>query len=196
MPIELSLKEQELFEKVKAEVASDQDYRADVQMRFDRALLLIIKFVRLRIDEMRARQPYLASFSDRADAPKEVALQLDLLAYLSASGSIEIERSSVSSGRADLYIPETGFRFVIEVKRLLDNWDGELESFIAQTAAYQQTDVRLGFLAVLDLTEREPGTPHFSNCIFTRLRTFPDSDVRRVVVVRVPGNKSTPSQQK
>jgi hypothetical protein len=123
------------------------------------------------------------------------AFQMDLYDYLSAQGSIALERSGVSAGRADLYIPENGFRFVIEVKRLLDNWDNEIDGFIAQTAAYQQSDVRLGFLAVLDLTVRPPGTPHFSDCLFTRTRVFPGADIRHVVVARVPGNRRTPSQQ-
>ncbi len=195
VPIDLTVLEREVFERVKAEVAGDQNYRGVTAARFDRLLLLIVKFVRVRIDDMRTTRAYLAAFSSRSSAPKEAALQLDLHDYLTASGSVDIEKSSVASGRADLYIPDVGFRFVTEVKRLFDDWDSELEPFIAQTAAYQQTDVRLGFLAVLDLTTREPGTPHFSDCIFTRIRTFPSSDERRVVVVRVPANKATPSEQ-
>jgi len=166
-----------------------------VRARFDRLLLLLLKFVRVRIDDMGSIRKYLSAFSNRADAPKEAALQMDLYDYLGAQGPVDFEKSGISAGRADLYVPEIGFRFVIEVKRLLDDWDGELPAFIAQTAAYQQTDVRLGFLAVLDLTARPAETPHFSACAFTRARIFPGADTRHVVVMRLPGNRSTPSQQ-
>ena len=106
-----------------------------------------------------------------------------------------MEKTSVSAGRADLYLPEVGFRFVIEVKRLLHDWEEEILPFIGQTAAYQQTDIRLGVLAVLDLTLRSAGTPHLEQCFDARARTFADGDKRRVIVVRVPGNRTVPSQQ-
>jgi hypothetical protein len=65
----------------------------------------------------------------------------------------------------DIYIPQRGFRFVIEVKRLQDEWSDEaLQPFLRQTTAYQQTDVRLGFLAVLDLSDRPAGFLTWMSC--------------------------------
>jgi hypothetical protein len=94
----------------------------------------------------------------------------------------------------DIYIPQRGFRFVIEVKRLQDEWSDEaLQPFLRQTTAYQQTDVRLGFLAVLDLSDRPAGIPHMDECVFLRTRIASPSDRRHAVVMRVPGNRRTPS---
>jgi hypothetical protein len=195
IPADISLIEERIFDAMRAAVASDRDYHEPIASRFDRLLFLLIKFVRSRTDDVGALRPYLARFSKRASAPPERELQLDLFDYLLGHGYVEMEKSSVSAGRADLYLPELNFRFVIEVKRLLDDWEQELVPFIGQTAAYQQTDIRLGVLAVLDLTLRSAGTPHFEQCFDARVRTFDDGDKRRVIVVRVPGNRTVPSQQ-
>ena len=175
--------------------AQDQDYQKPVASRFDRLLLLFIKFVHSRIDDVGSIRHYLRAFAIRANAPPERALQADLFDYLLGHGYVDMEKSSVSAGRADLYLPEDGYRFVIEVKRLLDDWDSEIPPFVGQTAAYQQTDVRLGALAILDLTNRPAGSPHLNQCFEVRSQTFADGDSRRVVVVRVPGNRLVPSQQ-
>jgi len=195
VPVDVSRIEERIFDAMRAAVAADRDYNEPVSSRFDRLLLLLIKFVRSRTDDVGSVRRYLSAFRKRSDAPVERALQLDLFDYLIGHGYVDMEKTSVSAGRADLYVPEIGYRFVIEVKRLLDDWETEIPPFLGQTAAYQQTDVRLGVLAVLDLTSRPAGTPHLEQCFDARTRSFPDGDSRRVVVVRVPGNRTVPSQQ-
>ncbi|WP_419697296.1 hypothetical protein ACN2CC_35420 (plasmid) [Mesorhizobium muleiense] len=141
------------------------------------------------------RFPYLRRIEE-SKAPGEDALQYDLWQFLSTSEYPEAERKQVSAGRADIYIPQGRFRFVIEVKRSLSAWteDG-LGGLLRQTTAYQQTDVRLGVLTILDLSDRPAGTPHFDACFMVRERNVSITDKRCAVVMRVPGNRRTPSDQ-
>jgi hypothetical protein len=138
---------------------------------------------------------YLQAFSSKKDAPHEHELQMDLYAFLASNGYAEIEITAVSSGRVDIYLPQPGFRFIVEVKRTFEGWVAELHKFVGQTAAYQQTDVRLGVLSVLDLTARKAGEPHFDRCFEVHDREFASDDKRRVVVMRVPGNRRPPCLQ-
>jgi hypothetical protein len=147
------------------------------------------------VDGDGTRFPYLRRIKE-GKAPGEDTLQNDLWEYLSSSEYPEAERKQVSAGRADIYIPQGRFRFVIEVKRSLSDWteDG-LEGLLRQTTAYQQTDVRLGVLAVLDLSDRPAGVPHFDACFTVRERSVSATDNRCAVVMRVPANRRTPSDQ-
>jgi hypothetical protein len=55
--------------------------------------------------------------------------------------------------------------------------------------------VRLGVLAVLDLSDRPAGVPHFDACFTVRERSVFATDNRCAVVMRVPANRRTPSDQ-
>jgi hypothetical protein len=127
----------------------------------------------------------------------EHELQDDLASFLVAQGEAEVERSGVASGRADIYLAQPvrpAFRFVIEVKRLLIPWSGEaVAGFLRQTTAYAQNDLRLGVLAVLDLSDRPAGFPHLDDCMFVAERPLAGPDRRHALVVRLPGNVRTPS---
>jgi hypothetical protein len=131
------------------------------------------------------------------EAPGEAELQNDLEQFLIAAGQLQTERSNVASGRADIYLPQPcrqPFRFVLEVKRHLTTWDNKVcVPFLRQTTAYQQTDLKLGILAVLDLSDRPAGVPHFDDCLWIAKRDVNSTDRRHALVVRVPGNKRTPS---
>lgn len=164
-----------------------------MQAKFDRLLLSLVRFVKLRIDGDGARFPYLRKI-DPDSPPGEVELQDDLWEFLTTSDYPEAERKQVSAGRVDIMIPQGAFRFVIEVKRLLGQWlEPTLRPLLRQTTAYQQTDVRLGVLAILDLSDRPSGIPHYDQCFEVRERTGEAGDVRTALIIRVPGNRRTPS---
>jgi hypothetical protein len=158
-------------------------------------MIFLVRFLKIRVDGDGTRFPYLRRI-EAAKAPRENDLQHDLWEFLSSSEYPEAERRQISAGRADIYIPQGRFRFVIEVKRSLGAWteDG-LEGLLRQTTAYQQTDVRLGVLAVLDLSDRPAGVPHLIDCFMVRERSVSATDGRCAVVVRVPANRRTPSDQ-
>ena len=179
--------------ELKAELDGKPDYSGEVADRFDRLLLLLLQFLKLRIDAQGKSYPYLKRI-ENDPAPHESALQDDLWVFLTGTEYPEAERTDVSAGRVDIYIPQRGFRFVIVVKRLQDEWSDEaLQPFLRQTTAYQQTDVRLGILSVLDLSDRPAGLPHMDECVFLRSRIASSTDTRNAVVMRVPGNRRTPS---
>jgi hypothetical protein len=171
------------------------DYVGEIAAHFDRLILLLVRFLAIRVDGDGTRFAYLRRI-EAGNAPGEDALQHDLWEFLSCSEYPEAERKQVSAGRADIYIPQGRFRFVIEVKRSLGTWtEGALDGLLRQTTAYQQTDVRLGVLAILDLSDRPAGVPHFDTCFMVRERSVSAMDNRSAVVMRVPANRRTPSDQ-
>lgn len=161
-----------------------------VAVAFDHLLQLLIRFLHQRLNATNSQKQYLGPFPNGKPWPEKL-LQHDLFDYLSALGYAGIEVIT-AGGRADLYIPGEGFRFVIEVKRSTGEWHGANIKALSQTAAYQQTSVRLGVLSVLDLSARAAGTPHFDRC-FSVAEIKHDDDARTVVVMRVPGNRNPPS---
>jgi hypothetical protein len=178
---------------LKKELEGKPDYSGEVANRFDRLLLLLLKFLELRINGQGSTYSYLKPIENDV-APHESELQHDLWIFLTATDYPEAEKSDVSAGRTDIYVRQPGFRFVIEVKRLQKEWREKLlKPLLGQTTAYQQTDVRLGVLAVLDLSDRPAGIPHMDECVFLRPRIASPTDSRHAVVIRVPGNRRTPS---
>lgn len=173
------------------------DYEGEVKSCFDYLLILLVKFLADRIDGQGSRFPYLKRIEDTTNVPTEGDLQHDLHSFLIATLQADVEKTDVSSGRADIYIPRNGFRIVIELKRSFSEWaKQELESFLVQAVAYHQTDIRLGVLGVLDLSDRPPGVPHLDQCFEVVNRTVKNEPDRISVIMRVPGNVKTPSRSK
>lgn len=193
--IQPSVVDERLWERLKAGFAGKDDYSDDVKARFDRLLLQLVRFLSDRTDGSNSRLRYLSRIKAGADAPLEVQLQEDLYDYLVASGDYpELEKTDVSSGRVDIYIRLPRFRFVLEVKRLLSKWSEDaIAPFLRQTRAYQQTDIRLGVLAVLDLSDRPAGEPHLDLCASIHVSTCANGLQRSVALIRVPGNRVAPS---
>lgn len=195
--MDLNVPASRLLDRVLAdlEACGNVDYAGHRRERFDRLVLLLLRFLQTRMDALGARYPYLRRIE--RDAPLEWEPQEDLASFLSAHGEAEPERTGVSSGRADIYLPQpsrTPFRFVIEVKRLESPWtDAAIKPFLRQTTAYHQTDLRLGALVVLDLSDRPAGVPHLEACVHVAERAVNEQDLRHAVVVRLPGNRRTPS---
>lgn len=199
IPLGLTLQENAIVDRVRAQLADEPVYSGEVKLRFDWFLAILTHFLSTRIDATGASIPYLRRLNEGEARPGEAALQRDLRAFLTAYAHVQIEISDVGSGRADIYLPQYGalpfFRFVIEVKRVETQWsNAAIHNFLDQTVAYQQTDVRLGFLAVLDLSKRQPGFPHLTDCLYADA-TRCGTDIRRAVVIRVPGNKFSPSHK-
>ena len=188
--------QQKLFDKIGGELEGAPDYQGEVKAEFDRLVLLLIKFLNDRIDGESKRFPYLKRISIPSSAPKEIALQNDLHNFLLSVLAANIEKTDISSGRADIYIPRITFRLIIELKRAFKWNDNELKPFFAQTVAYDQTDIRLGVLGVLDLSDRPPGFPHLDKCFEIKNCQFEEEEDRTVLLMRVPGNVRTPSNPK
>jgi len=196
MRADITAVQQGLFNRVVNELAETPDYDGEVKAEFDRLLLLLIKFLTDRIDGESKRFSYLKRFSKKADAPKEQALQDDLHNYLLSVLAADVEKTDISSGRADIYIPRIRFRLIIELKRTFNWTKKELKPFLTQAVAYSQTDIRLGVLGILDISDRPPGVPHIDKCFEVAKRQIRGEVDRTALVLRVPGNVRTPSNSK
>jgi len=185
--------QQRLFKQVVAELEGCDDFTGRVRAHFEHLVVLLIKFLTDRVDGENKRFPYLRRFKKNIDAPKEDALQRDLHNFLLSVISAQVEKTDISSGRADIYIPRQDFRLIIELKRTFTWSESELNPFLTQTVAYSQTDVRLG---VLDLSDRQPGMPHLDQCFEVVRREVTAEADRTALVMRVPGNTKTPSDSK
>lgn len=188
--------QQQLFKEISEKLEGSDSFAGEVRAHFEHLVVLLIKFLTDRIDGESRRFGYLRKFEKKASAPKEDALQSDLHNFLLSVIAAEVEKTDVSSGRADIYIPRQGFRLIIELKRTFTWSDEELKPFLTQTVAYSQTDVRLGVLGVLDLSDRPPGVPHLDRCFDVVQREITDEVERTALVMRVPGNVRTPSDSK
>lgn len=100
----------------------------------------------------------------------------------------------VASGRTDLYIGFGGHRFIAELKRHHGYVDAAVAaSFFGQAGAYQGTNVRLGFLGILELVGR-PGPPaSIEECLWHAAYVPQGSKLaRHIIVFRVPGMLKSP----
>jgi hypothetical protein len=195
LTVDLKLGEAPVLDRMRRELQSTREYRGTVKLAFDDLLIRLVRFVSMRLDASRFRYKYLNEVVVGSE-PQEIDLQKDLYDFLGSTGYPAWERDNIASGRTDIVVPLGSFNFVIETKKNSSVWkEGSSAAFVAQATAYQQTDVRLGVLAVLDLSVRRPGDPHLDECFFVSHDQYSRADERTVLVVRVPGNKRTRSNQ-
>jgi hypothetical protein len=198
----LSTAEIEIFDCCLAAVEHHPDYRDSVHgtKLFNTVLLWTTRFLRNRLEMTKKDDPsvsYLFETSDGTLAP-ESALQDDYFRWISTqSASSEMEPTNLGGGRADVVLKTTGERMVIEVKREMDDasFDSLASHYAGQTTDYQNVSIRLGFLLVLDLTAPKlEGTPHIRSLVQCRPIQRPgESDMRHVVIFKVPGRRLLPS---
>lgn len=191
-----------LIEDCSKAVADFPDYRdnPDGKILFDAVLYFTIKFLCSRLEITRRDDPGVAYLFEQEDGslPHESKLQLDYfhMLYPNVPG-VEIEISNISGGRVDVRFRYRGEQLVTEVKR--NNRDCSLEAlkrlYGAQTTDYQNVNIRLGFMLVLDQTQsRTEGTPHISSLVHPTTVVREGEDLPRcVVIVRVPGRRFVPS---
>ncbi len=181
-------------------VAKHPDYQSpDVRTIFNATLLWLLQFTASRLDMTKGDAPeieYLFRTNDGVRA-KEDRLQNDFMTWFRpfAVGS-QIEVTNVGGGRADVYLRCNAERIVVEVKREhRDCSFNALETnYSAQTFQYQNTASRLGFLLVLDQTDRGGQALHLADSIRPMQLTPKDeTEPRYIVVCRISGDRYTPS---
>ncbi len=188
---------QRLLQEATSNLASCGDYSGEIRFHFNELLAQIILFCKTRQDggtkELRDRGNYLR---DR-DAT-EFHLQQDLWQWLSGNfrhGEILDEVEGIATGRADLYAGFGGHRFIIELKRHHGHVDRTTaRDYCNQAASYQNTNVKLGFLGVLEIADRVGPPPSLEECIWYDAVVPTNSSVaRHLIIFRVPGNLISPS---
>ncbi len=177
------------------------DYHLDgVQDLFDPILFLTLRFLSLRMDLSKATAVQVGYLFHEpgASPPHERRLQEDYQDYMAGliPGLIDTERSNVAGGRADVVFAGAPHRLVVEVKRELRDasFDSIFGQYQGQATEYQNTNIRLGLLLVLDLTDKPGGAAHITEQVEARLvRRAGEHQDRGLVAVRVPGNRRRPS---
>lgn len=190
---------QEIIGTILPGLHANSPYSGESGRDFDLLLKQIITFCADRLDVSRKgwggdRVHYLF----KSDA-NECDLQDDLRQFLQGNlgwvSNIQFEVDSIGAGRIDLAVLFGMRRFIIELKRESANASREnLRRYLAQSTAYQATNVRLGFLGVLDMIPRTGPAPTLAENFW--LETYcPEGQSlhRTVVVFRVPGNLEAPS---
>jgi hypothetical protein len=189
---------QRLVGEIAGTLARNEDYVGEVRANFNELTVQILCFCRSRLDDnwgtLKERGTY--RFDPNAS---EWDLQNDLYTFLLGNftrGDVRTEVSDVATGRADIFVTFGGTQFVIEMKK--ENRDatrGGLKKYLGQATSYQATNIRLGFLGVLDLSRREGEiTPHLGDSVWVDEYCVTDSTrTRNIVVFRVAGNLPRPS---
>jgi hypothetical protein len=111
---------------------------------------------------------------------------------------VTTERMDVAGGRSDVFFEFANFFIVAEIKRetVKMDMDGYERKYIGQTMAYQGTSAKLGFLFVLDLSNNDGGIGAFETNVKLKVSESPEGIKRGVVILRMPGNRVTPSNIK
>lgn len=201
--IEINPVTEQILIKVLKGVESNSSYKVDkVKRGFDILLNQSITFLESRMNGTRKDFERLSYLFENKSLPLEVALQDDLYNYLKGNlinAEITVEKSNVSSGRVDINVSFGTFNFSIEIKRDWKDCSFEAirSNYLGQGAEYLNTDVKLGFLMVLDLTKKPHGMRSFeSNIEVEIIKKDNDPIERAIVVIVVPGNRKKPSEIK
>ena len=185
---------------LRAALSASSEYEGAVREAFDAVLQQLLVFCSDRqnaeIRDLGTRGEYL-----RVKHPSESDLQLDLREFLvgNLTGSdVLSEVRGVATGRTDLRVSFGGPTFIIELKK----HDGHLSQeaanrYRAQATSYQASNVRLGFLGVLEVVDRTGPVPSLEEC-FWHSAYVPDGGdlTRHLIVFKVPGRLKPPSKMR
>lgn len=188
---------QRIRASLREQLSGSSEYVGEVRQAFDAVLEQLLLFCSDRqnadIRDLGPRGAYL-----RADDASEADLQADLRDFLKgnlACANVLSEVRGVATGRTDLYISIGGLTFIIELKKHNGEFSREAaERYRPQATSYQATNVRLGFLGVLELIDRRGPVPSIEECLW-HSACVPEGGVltRHLIVFKVPGRLKSPS---
>jgi hypothetical protein len=188
---------QQLIREVRSVLATSAYYNGEIKAEFDRLLVQVICFCKDRLDASRKERGERGRYLYDPHAT-EWQLQSDLRDFLHGNctwADVRTEVEGVGVGRCDLYVScARQRRYIIELKREFQDCSSSgLRKYLAQSTAYQGTNIPLGLLGVLDLTSRSGPAAHLATNIWAETCESSAGDKRYVVIFRVPGNLVTPS---
>lgn len=190
-----------IFEKIVTELEVIESFRNHViGSNFRKHVYNTLKFLESRMDATRGNISAVTYLFEKDQ--KEDALQNDYYLYMGAApsnGKINIEVNNIAGGRADVVFNHIDHQFVFEVKRELSNssFENIRKQYLGQAGEYQNTGPKLGGLLVLDLTNNKDSIGAIEDNI--QLEFIYDQagkPVRAILVIKVVGNRTTPSQIK
>ncbi|AZL04634.1 hypothetical protein [Brevibacterium aurantiacum] len=183
-------------QRILTALASAEDFCGDVVPAVTAVLDQLIKFVRQRLNSQKSWKSY--QFNPDAN---EHDLHVDLYEWLSQGqfgSSTNVEVQEVGAGRADIQIQFAGFHLYLELK--VDRTSTAVvdkTAYIKQTASYQASDVRIGFLVVLRMAPLKSRSPsaHLTEYVSHASVPIKNGETERhVVMLEIPGNQTNPSR--
>lgn len=188
----------EIFADCQRQLADCRDYRGEIKQAFDHVLLLLLRFIHFRAQRSQSRPG--TEYLFRSDAlEKDLAYDVELfLASSEIAYQVHTEVRDIGGGRVDVAVFFAGFTLVCELKREYEDISvAGQHTHLMQAAAYQDSDVALGFLLVLDLKERTGPPSHLrANVRVIVLDNDALGGSRYVVMLVVPGNRRSPSSMR
>lgn len=191
----------QVFASIRDQLSPNDAFAGEVAQDFLSVLAKIVKFVASRLNVDRIEDSGLDYLFDAADEddPLEEDLAQDLRRFLASAelnrGSFMSEVRAIAHGRVDVLMIFPTHRFVAELKKegADASWDALVNNYGAQGAAYQATDVPLGFVIALDLTRAGQPPPLLAECFEVRHLAFDSEASRTLVFVKVTGKQKSPS---
>lgn len=197
----VELKIEQIFNKCASELIRNNDYKNNlVSFEFDSLLFHSLKFLLLRMNVSKENFKGLNYLFEQDDLPHEYELQNDYFQFMLSNlvdGSASIEKRDIGSGRVDVYFSFERFNVSAEIKRDWKDCSFETirNNYLGQAAEYSNTDIKLGFLLVLDLTKKSSGIKSIEDSVKVEfIKKNVDSDERAIVVLVVPGMRKKPNQ--
>ncbi|WP_329612517.1 hypothetical protein OG244_03755 [Streptomyces brevispora] len=200
---QLPIAQQQIFNEVVAVLEDCDDFRHPVvRQGFIQLITQAIRFLYSRTNRGRAHHtPRFAYLFAPGPGPGEKlplenTVQEDLQDYLDGNlDEVDIETADRSGGRADIEVRFPGFTTIIECKRTTGQTTRKgLRRYLGQTIAYQASGITLGMLVVLDLKPKKDWIPNVRDNMWAERvpSPAPNQRDRWAVVVRVPGNRTSP----
>lgn len=173
-----------------------------IKMGFSELFFLSLQFLISRMDGTKLNNKDFGYLFEQKKKPLENELQKDYYQYMKSTllhGNTSVEKNDVAGGRVDVYFTFDKYNISAEIKR---DWkDCSFEAirtkYLGQAAEYSNTDVKIGFLLVLDLTPKPNGVRSIEDSVKVEIIEKENDPIKRaVVVIIVPGMKKTPSNVK
>lgn len=188
----------ELLATLHGGLAECPDFTGDVRACFTIVVDEVIRFLHMRMNVQRKSVGDRFAYLYDPDAHERL-LGADLrdFIYGNVAGVLHCEVQEMAGGRTDLIVQFDGFKITIELKRETSDVTpaGLAAHYLPQLASYESTDVTLGMLVVLDLTDKPTGAANIRDNAWVAKLGGPNPGDRErfAVVVRVPGNRKAPS---
>jgi hypothetical protein len=199
----ISIHIEQIFNQSISSLSTISDFNnEDVKMGFNELLYLSLQFLISRMDGTKLNHKDFSYLFEQKTKPLEIELQKDYHQYMNSTllhGNTTVEKNDVAGGRVDVYFSFGKFNISAEIKRDFDDCSFEAirAKYLGQAAEYSNTDVKLGFLLVLDLTPKPSGIRSIESSVKIEIVEKENDPVKRaIVVIVVPGMRKTPSNVK
>lgn len=187
----------ELFGDVIDNLDGSPDFTGALRPRLTRMVAHLIGFVSYCIKFELGFEKAMSYLGDPNAHEREMANHLVRYLIEAGVGPVHPEvRHEGMGGRVDVLITLGTDRFVIECKRDADAvGPGEVDPYLEQTELYLSSSIRIGALAILDLSEKSGVPRGLDGSVWVVNRpSVEGAAVRKVICLVVAGNrKQTPS---